>query len=500
MSRLIGIDIRATHVRAAVLQASYRRVVCERLIEVDLANVESLEQALLACALPTLQTGDMIATSIGGDTAFIHRIKLPPTALKQIADVLPFELEAQVPVDIEELVYDYRLLPRAATTDPLVALVAAARIENVRTRIQLVASALGQEPDRVGCGPLPLANLTTLAPSLADAGPIALVDLGGARTEVVLLAQGEQVFARTLSRGVGGLPETAPALAAELRQTLASWAAQGGETVQAAYLLGGGADAPGAVDYLSAEVGIPVTLLPALAIEGLAPEDAARVPRFAKAIALAIGLVGRPRDLDLRRGALAFQRGYGFLKDKAPILIGLVAAVLISFLFSTWAELRAISEQKQILERALAVLSRDALGAQTSSAVEAKEALTKALGQEGADPLPLMDAFDVIVAISKAVPITVTHDIEEFDMQRGHVKINGVVSTTADAQTISSELGKDACFSGVKISKISQVVNSDRQKYVLEFDVKCPGEATKKTKKKGETTSTTASETPSELP
>jgi len=49
----------------------------------------------------------------------------------------------------------------------------------------------------------------------------------------------------------------------------------------------------------------------------------------------------------------------------------------------------------------------------------------------------------------------------------------------------------------VKISKISQVVNSDRQKYVLEFDVKCPGDAsTKKTKKKSETSSEPASEAP----
>jgi hypothetical protein len=42
------------------------------------------------------------------------------------------------------------------------------------------------------------------------------------------------------------------------------------------------------------------------------------------------------------------------------------------------------------------------------------------------------------------------------------------------------------------------VVNSDRQKYVLEFDVKCPGEASKKAKKKSETTTTTT--TNSELP
>ena len=35
--------------------------------------------------------------------------------------------------------------------------------------------------------------------------------------------------------------------------------------------------------------------------------------------------------------------------------------------------------------------------------------------------MPRMDAFDVMVEISKAIPTSVTHDIEELDMQRGHV-------------------------------------------------------------------------------
>src|SRR5688500_16460573 len=132
MSRLIGIDIRATHVRAVLLQASYKRLSILRMAEVDLASVESLEQALQACALPLLQNGDMIATAIDGDAAFIHRIKLPATAQKQIAEVFPFELEAQVPVDLEELVYDYRVLKRRAATEPLIAFAAAARVEYVR--------------------------------------------------------------------------------------------------------------------------------------------------------------------------------------------------------------------------------------------------------------------------------------------------------------------------------------------------------------------------------
>jgi general secretion pathway protein L len=96
------------------------------------------------------------------------------------------------------------------------------------------------------------------------------------------------------------------------------------------------------------------------------------------------------------------------------------------------------------------------------------------------DPLPPLDAFDVMVEISKVVPTTVTHDIEELDMQRGHVKMHGIVGSANEAQNISTEIGKHRCVKNAKIGKITQQINSERQKYVLEFDVKCPDDKKKK--------------------
>ena len=202
MARLLGIDIRATHVRAALLRTSYRKITVERLLEVDVASPDELEQAIGACVLPLVQhQGEAIAVAIEGDQTFIHRLTLPATALKQISDVLPYELEAQIPVDPDELVYDYRLLKRGGPTEPIVVLVAAARIEHVKKRIELVERVIGKPVERVGVGALTLANLASHCPVFADRAHRALVDLGGARTELVIVSEGEPVFSRTLSRG-----------------------------------------------------------------------------------------------------------------------------------------------------------------------------------------------------------------------------------------------------------------------------------------------------------
>jgi general secretion pathway protein L len=236
----------------------------------------------------------------------------------------------------------------------------------------------------------------------------------------------------------------------------------------------------GAAEYLAYEAGVPITPLPALELEGISDDRLGRVPRFAKAIALALGASGRGRDVNLRRGPLEYQRGFGFLKEKLPVLSGLGAAVAISFVFSNWAQMRALEREHEVLSEQLGALSKEVLGESVVDADAASEALTRAQASDEVDPMPQVDAFDMLVKLSEVIPSTVVHDIEEFDMQRGHVKMSGVVGSTADAQNVATEVGTHPCVKDAKIGKISQVVNSERQKYVLEFDVRCVDDSKKK--------------------
>jgi len=498
VARFIGLDIGARTVRAALIATRYRKVAIERLEEVAVLgnDYDAVQVAITTAASALLPHAEGLATAIEGDLAFVHRITLPAAAAKRIAEILPFELEAHVPVDPAELAYDHRLLRREKNDSPLVVLLAAARLEQLGARVELVRRALGREPDRLACGSMALANLAGIVPALRVPGPVAMVDLGGRRTEVTLIAHGEPIWVRTLSRGVEGLPESAGPLAAELKQTMLSWAANQGTAVERVYLVGGGSQAEGAAAFLAHELGIPIDPLPPLEVDGLTPEIAASAPRFAKAIALSLGAAGRGHDVDLRRGPLAFQRGYGFLKEKAPVLLGLVAATFVSFLFATWAEVRGLSREHEALLERLSSVSQAVLGQPLEDAETASLELEKATAMDDADPLPHMDAFDVIVEISRIIPTTVTHDIEDFDMQRGHVKMQGVIGSAEEAQNVATEIEKVRCVRAPKIGKITKAINSDRQKYVLEFDVKCDDDGPKKRKK--DTKDAAATEKPAE--
>jgi general secretion pathway protein L len=491
MARYIGIDIGSSQVRALLLSTGYKRVAIEAINEVALDSVESLEKALEVCVTSMLPHSDGIAVAIDGDGAFVHRLKLPLTARKQIDAVLPFELESQLPIDMADLVYDYRVLRTEPNATAIEVIAALARTEQVRERIELVKRALGREPERVSCGSLVLGNLALVSRELTAKTPIALVDLGSKRTEVAVLSDGEPLFVRTLSRGVAGLPESAASLIAELRQTFLAFLASTDLAIESVILLGGGAGASGADQYLSAELGLPVRALPAFELEA-GPDVVLALPRFAKALALAAGLSGKPVDLNLRSGPLAYQRGFGFLKERAPLLAGLLAATLVSFLFASWADLHALGREHDELVQALAVQSQQELGEELTDPEAVTEAIERAKTKDEPDPMPHKDAFDVMVELSTAIPMSVTHDIEELDVDRSHVKVNGIVPTTKDAQDLATKMAENRCVSGSKIAKVSQVVNDTRQKYVLEFELKCPEDAGAKKK------TTKAAEAPSE--
>ncbi|HEX4337882.1 MAG TPA: pilus assembly protein PilM [Polyangiaceae bacterium] len=477
MAKIIGIDIQNRHVRAVLLVTSYRKITLQALSEIDRTQTPGLDEAVQACLVPLVPHSDAVAVAVDGDVAFIHRLRLPPTALKQLSEVIPFELEAQVPIDIEELVYDFVQLPRESSADSIDVLAGAVRTEHVRQRLALIQRAVSREAQRVGVGALPLANLANVTPELSADLPVAVVELGEDRSEVVVLRRGQPAYARTLSIGVSGLPETAPQLAAQLRQTMASASLALASAIGSVFLTGGGAAAAGAIDYLAAEVQLPVTHLPPPRIEGLTDDQIAALPRFSRALGLALGLRGRAKDLDLRRGGLSYQRGFAFLKEKAPLLASLGGVILLSFFFSTWAELRSLSHEHEKLSTDLAALTKDALGEETTDPDHARELLEGATARAEVDPMPHIDGFDTMVELSKAVPTTIVHDVEEMDFSREHLKLRGIVSSAAEAQQIADALKTNKCFTDVKITKVSQVVNGTRQKYQLESDLKCPEDA-----------------------
>jgi len=498
MPRYLGIDIGTTSVKAAAVRSAYRKLVLEGLAEAPLRedrSEEAVKSAIREAAQGALGIGsaDGIATSLPGTQTTLRTVRIPETAAQKLSDVLPFELESQLPFDLENAVLDWRVLDGHTNEEGLAVLSVVAQLEDARRRVELVKGALGIEPERLGSGAFPIANLAPLATVLSDARTVALLDLGNKTSDIVVLEAGEPVFSRTLSLGTEGLPQTAAKLAREVRLSISAFRAQGGKMPDEIYLCGGGAFVSGAESFLAAELERPVHRLPPLSIElgeRVAPL-AHSLPLYASALGLALSLTARERGIDLRKGPLAYERGWGWLRERVPVLVGLGAVICVSFVFSSCTGLYAASKERTTLETALGQVTGDVFGEETTSADRAKQLLA-AENETEEDPLPHADAFDVMVRLSEHVPQSMTHDVEELDVQKGHVVIHGIVGTITEVQSLVTSLATEKCFADVKNTRNSQVIGGERQKYVIEFDLKCPEDVKVTKKKKGEASSSSS--------
>ena len=152
--------------------------------------------------------------------------------------------------------------------------------------------------------------------------------------------------------------------------SFAAHRAQGGAAPERVFLCGGGAFVSGAEGFLSGALEIPVQLLPeplARRNSACCPARRSDLPRYAKAVSLALSLAGRGAGMNLRRGPLAFERGFAWVRERIPVLAGLAAVILVSFVFSAWARISRGARERDALQAALGTVTKEVLGTEATT-------------------------------------------------------------------------------------------------------------------------------------
>ncbi|MFM2418762.1 MAG: hypothetical protein RL385_3485 [Pseudomonadota bacterium] len=480
MALILGIDISKTSVRGALIRTSLRNVEVERYLACPVAAFgaeatggHTQEAAAVRELMRMLGVRpDSVVSAVDGLRVSARTLRIPLATKKRAAEVLPFELESQLPFEVTSAIIDFQDVVDEDNEAEL--LVVAAPDHAIEQTLALLTEA-GVDPKELAAGHAALDGLMVVEPN-APGDVLLLLNLDTASTDVCLVRNGRTELCRTLDEGLDDAAQNPGALLRALHQTLMKYRSEGGAIPTACRVMGVGAEVPALLASLSA--GLSLDVVPVVLPPPKRDSEPAS-PVFGKALALAYRVTRRGKRIDLRKGKHALTRGAGGLRRHAILLGACGAALLASFGYRTWAELRVLESERDALAARLAELSETQLGERTENPRRARELLEGGNGSK--DPLPRFDAFRALSAISAAFPTTTPHDTRKLEItlddtgQVGKFEIQGQIPDLAARDSVAEALEAHTCIEQLERGKSSPVPGIDRKNYVLEGVIACAG-------------------------
>lgn len=541
---VIGLDLGSHTVRAIVTRVSLRGREVTRFLEEPVVLDEhgrSAPHAIFEAARRLADRlhlqGDTIHCAVAGQSASMRRLEIPTSASKQLEQVLKFEFDDVLPFDIEETVFDFVELGRSS--NGIVVLAAAVQSGHVKALIEGLAEA-GLDPREIGVAPLSYVP-QLLGGERSEDEVAAFIDFGHTSTNIAVIDKLAPTF-RTILRGgrdlsqklaeagnvtfaqaeeykhlngmtgrVGEiLKEALGPWIREVRQTIKGHLAAGGEQVKKIYLCGGGAQLTGLREFMADELGVPVELYEVALSSAVG--GALESCTFPLAYALAIREAQpRAKRINMRRGEFAFKGDFEFLRKKLGWIAACVLGLISAWGFSVYSEFQVLEEAVAAQQKQLGQLSQRYLGEEIFDVGKIKEKLG---GEQAAevDPVPKIDAFNIVVELSKRIPDTVVHDVESLEIKPKRITLRGIVdadlasaddasgfdedseeasgsdalnvdvaqsSPTVDGTQLSpTDLIKQKleeykeCFTAIRVGKVT--ARGERRRYEMDIESRCP--------------------------
>ncbi|MEW6441488.1 MAG: pilus assembly protein PilM [bacterium] len=520
---IVGLDIGATAIRVARMQASLFRYEFLEYAEHPLpAHVELPWEQLVSNVLQVLfadrgLAAEKIIASLPGRYVSTRLLELPFSDRNKIAKSVPFELEGLIPLGLDEILLDYQVLATDSQGSKVLAVCTEKKL--LEGHLSLLRDA-GADPQALIPPPVALANLRKEI-LLGGSEPCAILDLGESETSLCLLHHGEMRYGRSWALGMAGLTKALednlrllPGKARELKEkeaTLQPPQTPGGDSqqewtanilrraldpilvgvrqsflsasrlwdvgVEKVYLCGRGSHLAGLCPYLSQELGIDVSLLSLTGPVGNHPGFRAN-DASAAAVSLGLALHGvretAASRLNLRTGEFTFVSQREELKKNlfsTGIMVGILLLLMV-FKFGFQYHLRSQEYDRvtaQIDQMALEIfpdLQSLPAGAQRTSAMNARLETEKREANLFSPLAPgALSALDVLLEITKAVPQEVKIDVREFALDGDKIRIEAETDSYNSAELIKQNLLGSGMFVSADIPDIKDSLNQSTVKF-----------------------------------
>ncbi len=418
--KILGLDIGSHSIKAALFDTAFRAYTLTDLFQsaplrLEEAHPEEHDIIIIESILQMIQKNNIdvknVVTSLSGKSISNRMLKLPLPP-KQLAKVLPFEIENYIPFPLEDLIIDHHIIQ--ATKNETICLAAAAQKNIIENHINLLQRA-GIQPSFITFDTISLYNLNQFVQPSA-ARTYAIVDMGYQKTSICIVTDQKLGLIRTLYTGARDLDEAIrnemnltldqaaevkekhgilelekqPLKSADLQRLSnciktvinplfqeifqsfhlfrsQDWIAPEAQKIEHVLFCGGSSLLRNLPEYFTQLLNIPSQRL--YLLENQDPERASRPkePLFATAVGVGLKVSARGKNaaliesINFRKGDFSFSKSLGDFQDKMVFfgkwILAIFVLAFIQLLFTnsdlrhrnSLAEKAAISEVKKII-------------------------------------------------------------------------------------------------------------------------------------------------------
>ena len=463
---------------------------------------------------------DRYLLAVGTQEAFIRRVSFPFTSDRKIAQVIGFDLEADLPLGIDDLAVDF--VKREQLASGQQGVLAAAIPKRFLTPLLTALREVGIEPSAID---LDGGALGAVAQELRGQAPerLVMLDLGQRKTTFLYWQNGRPAYLRALALGcwhlakavaqalglsleaglerlfIAGIDgagkgveaETArlaltrevEALAREIHLSLlAAQAEERQEKAELVVLTGGGSLIRGLASTLEQTLGLPVRSLMELEPGGLLGqlgEGGREAPVYAVAGGLVLGRLNR-------RGGFNFQRegttALDFLRKwRRELIYAAVAATLIAlaWLGSVGVDTYVKRGHAARLEKGVETVFQRALpdakgGLQPAQFASTLKGRIKDISQAATfiSETEQYPTVELLRAVSEAVPKNLDISVTLLTMEGPQVRLSGKADAFNTVDNLKNLLGGSQHFAKVTITDAKAAADGKGVQFSMELQRK----------------------------
>jgi general secretion pathway protein L len=204
--RIIGLDIGSSSIKVVLIQRGLKGPYIEKCVEWPVTAHQGdgdLVAALHKAGIRSPSVRELVVASVSQRSVFTHVVHLPFTDPQQVAQTVAYEMEGQIPLDLEEVVVDHHPLQASDLGGPgrpdSTLLAIAIPKEHLKRYLEELQKA-GVDPKALELDGLALFNFSQHY-FKEPKGDVALLDIGASKTSVCIVGEENPCLIRTIWHG-----------------------------------------------------------------------------------------------------------------------------------------------------------------------------------------------------------------------------------------------------------------------------------------------------------